>query len=106
MVFLILLYVLYERMQADPSQSVVHFDGPKGWFGSYEATVYTVDFNGNIMTRGGAMIEAATRWGSLDVVDNRDGTYSFSCTSFAKTVYVAINGEKMNGSPFHFKKKS
>ena len=83
--------------QVDPSQCTIEF----GYTFGDCAIVQTVDTTGQLMTSGGAKVEATQDgWGSNTVEDKNDGTYTFNCSLFSGLLHVKINGTPMKGSPF------
>ena len=64
------------------------------------ATVQTVDITGQLITTGGAKVEATQYERALTVQDNMDGTYTIENYYGWNPFYVNINGTPMKGSPF------
>ncbi len=88
--------------EVDPKKCTIQLGLPGGNDRRKKAIVQTVDCNGDNMITGNAKVEAI-QGHSLNVQDNRDGTYSFNYTSRfdSKPLQVKINGTEMKGSPFN-----
>ena len=92
--------------QIDPSQCTIKFGG--SIFGYIPVTIQTVDTTGQLVTTGGAKVEAreevsrrTTSFNHVRVEDKNNGTYTFTCTLTYGPIHVKINGIPMKGSPFN-----
>ena len=61
--------------------------------------VQTLDTSGQLMTTGSAKVQATQGGSSLQVQDNKDGTYTFEYSPLLGPIQVQINGTPIRGSP-------
>jgi hypothetical protein len=62
------------------------------------------DGQGNLVGRGGDLVEVFVDGATQNVTDNGDGTYTMPTVvtlNFTPTVVITLNGVPISGSPFH-----
>jgi hypothetical protein len=88
----------------DASKTTAAVNKSGAFFTRIDARITVRDGQGNLLGRGGDLVEVFVDGATQNVTDNGDGTYTMPTVvtlNFTPTVVITLNGVPISGSPFH-----